>query len=984
MADASTDRWRELVRAFEQGQLTLRACVARIRTELIPPKEQLARDEAFIAEVAARLRDRNFRIRVLATETLGLLACPGVAVPLLQAERNETSREARHAMKTAVMGLPGSCITQLLGKHGDMHHSSLALEALTALGEPVVEPACQCLASAPSKHRIDRLLILLRNLADPRAGAIIEATYVSRPSERSNCLDALLRTGTPHPVGVVRHALTDPSSMLRGRACDYAAAFQVTEVLPELRRAARDVDSYVRGKGRAALEQLGEAESTDAGDVPSLMRDMSVDDVESAMVLDLRSQDLDDAVLEQFLLPLRTPSDGGPFDRFEVRYFKCAPVDIYVKRWDADYVIAGGPAALLKPGDTPENLAEAGIKVLVPTAVTIGAYERPKLRARISATDAATVEATRDSYGRGNFPVSRPVLLALPRKFDGRGERVTLRVPRPRMAKPAMLFPPRSATAAPESRTASQLPHPYALFEHAFPSQEWLSAEQYCIRRAFEMGRLKRLAKGARHGQIQILTPGAGPKPERLDTGLFERWMSVTAYQVADEYRSMFEVSSVYAKLFGYSDLPPLPRRSLDNAASLIGASVGLAVAAWNVVGRLWIDLWSEHQNDGISGGFLDFYRQFQSVRMDVPADAVNIADLARKTVAAVAAAGPRPAEFGHDADVRAVLGMAAFPDHQTAALIKSFKYWQAVRLLFQRLHQQPGTHHPAAPADTPPERQLEAFSAALSGAGDFLDAMVKADGVIKLLQHLGVNVLLDPNDHSTPAHFNVKITRDGRTLALQPIVRAGMHGTGDANGLLILLHELGHGVLHTRWVGEVQLMIHCADRIEETQPAKSARIREVALSARASMVKMHSAVERAADRFALHFLITPAFIGQLRSAFVEDGSVKIVVLDEVVMMRLGVDRQRYYARFGPLIWPMLGLSRIASDGAVSVTTQLLDAMDSVSDERVERLLRDHWARVRSILDQPGTPAAPDKRKGRDAANQLAFTGIECDPTNAG
>jgi hypothetical protein len=66
------------------------------------------------------------------------------------------------------------------------------------------------------------------------------------------------------------------------------------------------------------------------------------------------------------------------------------------------------------------------------------------------------------------------------------------------------------------------------------------------------------------------------------------------------------------------------------------------------------------------------------------------------------------------------------------------------------------------------------------------------------------------------------------------PEVRAGVPESLTANGIVIMLHELAHAALHSRWLGALALMEQCAERIDRSRPMAAARIRNVVSSARA------------------------------------------------------------------------------------------------------------------------------------------------------
>src|ERR1019366_5265885 len=129
----TVERWNELIQLYEQRSLTIPECRSRLKEE-IGAQDRLAVDGRLIATVTPRLRDKNFRIRILASESLGALACPAVVEPLLQTQDREGSAEVRRVIRSALLGFPLSCLPEFLR----LRRIYLAHEMLIHIGPPVV------------------------------------------------------------------------------------------------------------------------------------------------------------------------------------------------------------------------------------------------------------------------------------------------------------------------------------------------------------------------------------------------------------------------------------------------------------------------------------------------------------------------------------------------------------------------------------------------------------------------------------------------------------------------------------------------------------------------------------------------------------------------------------------------------------------------------------------------------------------------------
>jgi hypothetical protein len=976
------ERWNELIQLYEQRRLTFPECRRRLKEEVEAAKDRLAADGVFIAAAMSRLRDKSFRVRTLACESLGLLACPAVVAPLLQLERRESSQFVRQVIRSALFGFPASCIPEFLR----VRSSYLAHEALIHMGRPTVEPVCDLLAGATAEQDITSLVSILRQIGDPHAGPTLEAAYVSHRHGRSYVLDALMRSGLPHPIPVIRHAMTDSDWGLRCGGAKLAAALGVSELLPEIQVAQRDVEEPVRRAATEALEALKGKGGTGIAAIPVVtIPEIFIADADSAVIIDLREQRVSDEVAEMFLLPMRTET-VGPFDSYDVKYCRCRPIEIHKYDGSGNAIrgVITSFAVPLPTADMTNSLAQDGIQVIVPREFYIR-FNDKKLGGRISRCDAESLCDREPLFAAENFPLRQPVLIALPTRFDDTTGRASIRVqkrekPRKRVS---MLFEGAFGLPLDPMLDETTVPRPYRSFQTRFGSSEWLSAETECVRRAFSFGRLKRLAKGRHKNQIQIVSPGAGQKGSDLQTGLFERHVCAEAFRIEREHRSIFERSGMFSALFAFSEMPTLPYAFLKKPSTIIGISLGLAVAIWNAVGQVWIDLWNaqEESDHGEDAGFLAFFRQFQKVRLSIPAEHISLSDIVENAVASVASSEgeSRPA-LAVGSDAHRALVAVGLREHELNAFSETFARWDAFRRFFIKVSQkrdpEPVDLEPYG--DILPDERLHAFLDGMSHITKFDDVEDQAASLIQLMESIGVQFELDSNT-GVASHFRVTTERSGSTVLVKPCIHFGSRGKVDAHGIVMLLHELAHAALHSRWMGELALMLYCAERIEGTRPFTAAAIREIVSSARRRMIMMHSAVERAADRFALRFLLTPSFVEHLRMTFVEKGgSVRIFELDAIIQMRLGIDHHIYYERFGPLIWPSLGMGSMATDGALPLTPKMLDAMDKTSDRRLEKLLRDHWAMVRGVLEQPEAANKPGMVSGRSRI-ELSFDGIACE-----
>ncbi|HXK18975.1 MAG TPA: hypothetical protein VNG33_14285, partial [Polyangiaceae bacterium] len=412
------------------------------------------------------------------------------------------------------------------------------------------------------------------------------------------------------------------------------------------------------------------------------------------------------------------------------------------------------------------------------------------------------------------------------------------------------------------------------------------------------------------------------------------------------------------------------------------GVSLGLAAATWNVVGQIWIDLWHAHDGDGDeTQGFVAFFQQFQKVRLNVPVEHATLAHIVERTVAAISDVDAVPVSaLAEHGDAHHALGAVGISDPELRGLADTIARWDALRRFFtnvsQRLDPEPADLEQYG--DLPAENKPRAFLDGLAQAAQISDFEHKANAIVRILEDMGVRFEIDTSMNRGP-YFRVTAERSGSVLRLKPSVHLGSPGKVAANGCLMLLHELGHAALHCSYVSQLTLMHYCSELLESERPLAATQVREVVSSAHKQMIEMHSAVERAADRFALRFLLTPSFVEQLRIAFVERGGrVQLFALDSVIQVRLGVDHETYYRRFGPLIWPSLGMGGMATNGVLRLTPQILDAMDEASGRRLERMLRDHWAMVRRIVAASEDAAATRRATATKRQRDLLFDAIVC------
>src|SRR5207249_3583665 len=129
-------------------------CRCKLKKEIGTAKDTLATDGVFIAAVTKRLRDKNFRVRILASESLLALACPAAVAPLLQVEDRESSREVRRAIRSGLLSFPESCLPEFLR----LRSSYLAHQVLIHMGRPAVEPLCELLGRVPAEGDIASLV----------------------------------------------------------------------------------------------------------------------------------------------------------------------------------------------------------------------------------------------------------------------------------------------------------------------------------------------------------------------------------------------------------------------------------------------------------------------------------------------------------------------------------------------------------------------------------------------------------------------------------------------------------------------------------------------------------------------------------------------------------------------------------------------------------------------------------------------------------
>ncbi len=417
----------------------------------------------------------------------------------------------------------------------------------------------------------------------------------------------------------------------------------------------------------------------------------------------------------------------------------------------------------------------------------------------------------------------------------------------------------------------------------------------------------------------------------------------------------------------------------------MIGTLLGFAVTIWNGLGKDWIDLWDifdAGEEDG-SVSFLGFYRHCQKIRRIIRSDD-QPGDIVKKLIQGL---GERQETsrlpFRLDSSEAHTLERLGVSTLSIEAIPEVFRKWQAAGTIWsfiggsiEGLDRQ---------AHRSPASQIEALLGVFNwptGFQEIEQRLALAYGLLSLTQ-----TRIVPDDLTLDGLFRIKIneTGDGGNIALQPELMIRESVWRSPRGLIVAFHEIGHLVLHSRWAAELALMQYVADSATKTNARLGGYIENVIYESAKRLSAFCSAMENAADDFAISTLFPESVIEIMRSAFATERGMRIGDAHQVIRVLLGFPDilsavasgyDQYDKRFCDLVEDRFGLLDPYRQTLLVPRNEIRAAGHELSRQRVDRILERLWEEIWEAMSH----ASWGKINSRIQRKALLFSydGIRC------
>lgn len=514
-------------------------------------------------------------------------------------------------------------------------------------------------------------------------------------------------------------------------------------------------------------------------------------------------------------------------------------------------------------------------------------------------------------------------------------------------------------------------------------SAAWESAELRLLQRCFDMKLLKRLTKGPRKNQIEIDRPKWSATVLDED-GVLAAHICAHAYVAWQRHVEIFCVSpaSEYLEIYG---TPSIADVEIDKTVSIIGLWLNVIARVWNELGKQWPDLWDVFDGpEQEHTPFLQFYRLCQEIRPSIHGHRETEMQKALMTALGKSQGGQR-LPFENDGPEQEALRAIGVAEESIQALPKILRQWQATRADWEDYREQ------IKSVDSEVTESLGAKSRVST-----VKTMLKSNrAVLKVNQNLPTGM------------FTVETIWQTNSLSLQPVILVGnLERLGEMRAL-VGLHEYGHCILHSSWQAELSLMRAVRDRVRAISPQTGNLIGAIINERSTSLSAFYSALEQAADEFALSIVLTDVDLEKLKNRYTDkDGSINVFALRNITdglglfsrkptSMNMARYRDqfsklidehmaRYRDRFSKLVNDHLQSRtifdpkhRTTFDSKLMPTRDLRAAMHGISGRRVELLLETLWREICEILKGKETvTASRTRRAGRSMG--FSFDGITC------
>lgn len=525
----------------------------------------------------------------------------------------------------------------------------------------------------------------------------------------------------------------------------------------------------------------------------------------------------------------------------------------------------------------------------------------------------------------------------------------------------------------------------YELIACNYFSEPWKAAEIEVVKRCFELGYVKRITRGRRKNQIQITSPGSGSRPGNISDGLFEAHVRAHAFRLYRDAHPMEE--GMLSAFFAFSDLPGLDNANLAKAASVIGTWVGFAAAIWNDLGEESVDLWEMFRLDNEAvPAFVEFFRHCQEVRPEIDSGK-STKEVIRTIISELGeASATSRTPFQSESPEAKALALIGVRRESISALPTLFRKWELTKEIwatwFERLVQSEKSE-PKPPSDSPRD-PIHALVEALEWPKSKQETKERFRTAADLLAFNRVRI--EWNHESVRGSFRVDVGEgEAGAIELRPTLSLGSPASTGGLGLLIAFHEIGHFVLHSRWLSELALMWHVADKVATREPLLGQHVRGIIDQAAENLSALYSAVEEAADEFAMSVLVSDAYLQALKAAFTSDQGTRIFDLLEVVRVRLGFPRpefgphgitDEFGERFSRFVYDRLGFGDCFRP-LLAERRDLRAIIHRLSKQRAEQFLERLWKQMWNEITLERRVSSARRRRATKPA-LFSYDGIRC------
>ncbi len=942
--------------------------------------------------IEGSLENKNFRIRLAACELMEAIACPEFTCVLLKASKVDTAESVKIAAARAAHNLPLSCVPYILNFLSDYECDDyLGLSVLERLGAGAVEPICNHLKkqAESSEPPSQGLIRVLGRIGCHTAGSTLEFLYrLAIDSSRSTILEAIASTGAPNLEKIAEHASIDAEWICRARAIEIAIRHSLQCLAPRISALTRDTNYSVRKAAREYREMLSPGLDSEKS-VSSLKQLKSLKlNAELTFILDARNTTVPQEVAHSHFYPIRE-QDPDEIYTAGVSYLPVREVSLERRLPSRNevYILLETKAVFIN-ASTANSIA----RLDYPTVTQVDVKELDtcartgKLQACLSGADASLVQAAQKEHrSQAESLPWTPVLICLPEDLRSSSSLVGIEY-----AENINYGFKRQGELQGLLDTILKeggLPDPYSGFLKGDGSESWLRSEFKAVERAVQMGALRRLRAGPRKHAMKFEVLERRFENLCMDTGLFEIWLCEYGRKAFDKMVPILLRDNSLRGFYGPS-LEALPFEFLDVVAKQLGSSLGVAVLIWNGFGQEWVDFWDSFEGGELRLGFLDYFAQFQECRrlfssrmhretggiLDCIVNSVN-KDLHRRTDF-FEPGGPEWASLTH----------CGVSTDEVADIARTFRGWEAATDLWKkvRMDGRSGIEDRSADCRQDPfEEGLYELGQRLETMMDLSEVDRDLDSLISILEILGVQFDFESR-HVKYGSFQVEVQMNGGAISLKPKITMRTRRDLGSKWTLVFLHEIGHFLLHGRWMSEIQLMQHCSNIVSRTRSETSRAIENMMRVGLWRISRFYSAVEQSADGFAVRTLFSPSFVDAARAQFVKEDGIDIFKLNDFAALRLGLDPRGRWGdrdRFETHIRGCLGINRDPYYGLIPVSSKTIEAMEVASRRRVEELLLGMWHEVLNLLNG-GDPCPLSKKRlamgGRVSRPGLGFDGIVC------